>query len=247
MRSKKFILPAVIAALLVSSACLVGSKATPTPTQLPPPPTPRQPTETLAIVGEAYDGFDGAFALPWIWKDENPAKWSLVDNPGFLGIHAGPYSDGGQNILLLPLQPMDFTAVTYLVFEPVSNFQVAGLSLYVEDGIRATIGRAYCDTPGDCVGNGIYFDLFVEGELIASSTPVILAASDSAYLALDRTSDSLMGLYSENGEDWTSIGTHPLSPLFDNAQLALFAGQDLDKSDPDTLALFDYVQVIYFP
>ncbi len=111
-----------------------------------------------------HDDFDAALAAGWEWQNENPDKWSLTESPGFLRIYASPYGSGEENLLLHPISAGDFTVETHLFFEPYSNFNIAGIYLYGGDGNSVTLGRAFCDVPEGCVGNGIYFDAVIGGE-----------------------------------------------------------------------------------
>jgi hypothetical protein len=56
-----------------------------------------------------------------------------------------------------------FEIETYLVFDPRSNYQIAGILVYQDDKNAVQFGRAYCDNPQGCVGNGLYYDSFQNG------------------------------------------------------------------------------------
>lgn len=208
-----------------------------------PEATPVVPTATLPAHDGDYDEFEGAFALPWTWRDENPDKWSLTERPGYLRLYAAPYDGGGANVLLTPVSG-DFVATTHVLFEPGANFQAAGLTLFIEAGIRVNFVRAYCDFIPPCVGNGIYFDYVEEGNAVNGNFATEVALKDEAYLRLERTGDTLTGSYSEDGINWMVIGTHNLSAFFASPRIGLFAGQDPDKSDPDIPADFDYFELV---
>lgn len=57
------------------------------------------------------DEFDGQLAEGWDWENENSARWSLDENPGFLRIYLSPEAAGGENLLLRPVAPGDLTNV----------------------------------------------------------------------------------------------------------------------------------------
>ena len=235
----KYCLPLIVLALILSlTACGTGP-AEPT---LPPlvPTNTQEPPST-------HDDFDGAFTLPWTWKEENASKWNLTENPGYLRIYTAPYADEGQNILLLDVPAGDFTATTHVLYEPSTNFQNAGLALYVEGGIHVSLGRGFCGFIPPCVGNGIYFDYTEEGVAVGESFSAEVPLTNEAWLKLERVGDALTGSYSADGETWQVIGTHNLSPFFANPRIGLYALQDFEKSDPDLPADFDFFDFVLTP
>jgi beta-xylosidase len=254
MKLRKFVVFVLFSSLFVTSACLfIGTEPTPPPlptptnTPLPPPPTETTaPTDTPQPTAW-HDNFEGAFALPWTWIDENPSKWSLTENPGSLRIYTAPYAGGGKNIMLLALPAGNFTATTHLFFEPYSNFQFAGLTLYMDDSLRANFGRAFCSPSENCVGNGLYFDLLEGGALVSENFATAVENLNETWLKLELLGDALTGSYSPDGVTWTIIGTHTLSPNFTGARIGLFAGADLDKSDDDLPAVFDFFDLVVTP
>ena len=135
----------------------------------------------------------------WTWIEENPAKWSLTENPGYLRIYAAPYADGGKNVLVLLTPEGDFTAVTHMYFEPTRNFQFAGLTLHLDDANKVNFGRAYCDPAGSCVGNGMYFDHVEGGGMIGSNFATPVENTNEAWLKLERIDVALTGSYSPDG------------------------------------------------
>jgi hypothetical protein len=247
MKAKYCLFVLVLTTILSLTAC--GGGTTPTIPVVTLPPV--LPTDTLAPTNtleppRTYDGFDGALTLPWSWKDENPAKWSLTENPGFLRIYAGPYPDGGQNILLLPVTG-DFTATTRVSFAPGTNFQFAGLTLFIENGIKVTFGRAFCGFIPPCVGNGIYFDYIEEEAAVNGNFATEVPNTSDTWLRLERSGDSLTGSYSGDGLTWQVIGTHNLSVFFASPRIGLFVGNDMVKDDPEIPADFDFFELTLMP
>jgi len=255
MYPRKSILFILISSLLLITACsFIGTEPTPPPptaTSLPPTNTPMPPTETptpTATPQTAWlDDFQDAFTLDWTWIDENPARWSLSENPGFLRIYAAPYAEGGKNILVLLTPEGDFTAVTHMYFEPVKNFQFAGLTLFLDDENKVNFGRAYCAPSASCVGNGLYLDHVEGAGMIGSNFATTVENTNETWLKLERIDVAITGSYSPDGVTWTVIGTHILSPLLDGARIGLFAAQDLDKSDDDIPAVFDSFDLTLLP
>jgi beta-xylosidase len=243
MNSKHFFSFVLFFFILSLTACGGGEP----PATLPPvlPVDTLAPTNTLEPP-RTYDGFDGAFVLPWTWKDENPAKWNLTENPGFLRIYTSPYPDGGQNILLMPVTG-NFTATTHVLFEPTTNFQFAGLTLFVENGIKVTFGRAFCGFIPPCVGNGLYFDYIEEEAAINGNFATAVPATNEAWLKLERVGDALTGSYSGDGSTWQVIGTHTLSAFFASPRIGLITGNDMVKDDPEIHADFDFFDLVITP
>ena len=253
MSTIKYLVPIILVATIFSSACQPGAQATPTPipTNVPPTNTPLPPTETPTPTAtpQTYwrDDFQDAFSLDWTWIEENPAKWSLTENPGYLRIYAAPYADGGKNILLLLAPTGDFSAVTHMFFDPDSNYQFAGLTLYLEDANIMKFGRAYCTPSDHCVGNGIYFDHIESGGAVGGNFSTWVESSSDTWLKLERIDTSLSGYYSPDGNTWMLIGTHVLSPVLDSARIGLFSAQDFDKGDADIPAVFDFFELTLNP
>jgi beta-xylosidase len=155
------------------------------------------------------DNFSGApLDGRWSWLDEDPTHWSLTGNPGFMQITT---QSPGMNRLVQMTPPFNFVIRTRLLFTPVENFQIAGLTVFNDIDNRLVFGRAYCDIgPPDCVGNGIYFDHVENGSFIGGNYATSIPATGEAYLRLEREGSNYTGYVSENGTEWTEIGTHTI-------------------------------------
>ncbi len=191
------------------------------------------------LPGVWRDEFDNdGTGEPWWWVNENPSAWSLSENPGFLRIYTSPYGTGGEN-LLLRLPDLDYFVIqARLLFEPVSNFQFAGLVVYHDGENFVQLGRAYCDAPDVCVGNGIYFDHIAGGGVNGNfATPT--AIPGEAYLRLVRRGSELSAFYSAEGIYWNDIGVHTLADGFTINGVGLTASQNL-SGEPAVVADFDY-------
>ena len=192
------------------------------------------------------DEFDGALDEGWYWVNENPAKWNLTENPGFLRIYTSPYGTGGENLLLRPVAQGDFMIKTRLLFEPDTNFQFAGLVIWQDENNFLQLGRAFCDIPDVCVGNGIYFDHVSDGTIVDGNfatqfdNPFNLAES---YLRLERRGDMVKAFYSHEGITWTEIGTHWIPSDFQVNGVGLTASQDFYTPDWDIPADFDFFEL----
>lgn len=215
---------------------------TPVPTDTPVPvPSTATPTAESPILFR--DDFDGVLAAGWGWVREDPTHWNLSDVPGSLRIILQPGGIGGfarapaNNLLFRKAPEGNFEIATLVRFTPTSNFQFAGLLIYQDDSNALAFGRAYCNSPDVCVGNGIYFDSAQFGEY-GENYATATANQAQAYLRLRREGSTYTGYYSEDGTNWTTIGQHTnnLTPL----QVGLIAAQAYEA---ETTADFDYFSI----
>jgi beta-xylosidase len=189
------------------------------------------------------DGFNGTLAEGWRWVNENPGKWNLTEQPGFLRIYASHYAAGGENLLLRSVAQGDFTIKTHVFFEPHTNFQGAGLVIYQDDSNLLSLGRAFCDTPYVCVGNGIYFDYFGGGTWVGGNFGTSVGSPSEAYLRLERRGQMVKASYSYEGVTWFEIGTHWIPSDFQVTGVGLMAAGDYNTSDSDIPADFDFFEL----
>lgn len=189
------------------------------------------------------DEFDGTLAEGWYWENGDSGEWSLGDEPGFLRLDVSNTSGIDGNLLLRQVQQGDFAIETHVIFEPNTNFQFAGLVIYQDEYNHLSLGRAFCDVEGACVGNGIYSDYVAGGNWVSGNFGTVVNSSNEAYLRLERRGDMVRALYSYEGITWFEIGTHWISPDFQVNGVGLMAGGDYDTSDPNISAYFDYFEL----
>lgn len=193
-------------------------------------------------------GTTDAFTSPlldpaWTWINEDPTNWSLTDNPGYMRMITYPGGMVAQNLLVQPAPVGDYAVTTRVVFEPASNYQMAGIIVYAAPGNILSFGRAYCDTaPPDCVGNGIYFDNVdvTNHPNFATAVPDL----DVAVLRLVREGLTYSGYYSVDGIAWELIGRHTVDASRGLAHIGVSCGQD--NADLKIPADFDYVDVVHY-
>lgn len=189
------------------------------------------------------DDFDSSSLHPlWSWVNEDPTKWSLTENPGFLRILTHWGGIGERNLLLQSAPTGDFEIGTRLIFTPTNNFQIAGVVLYQDNENYLVLGRAYCDAPPPtCVGNGIYFDRVEGGSFVGSNFVTSTTAQGEAYLRVVREGGTYSGYYSEDSVSWTLIGSHTASGGVVLSGVGLTAAQDLEALEVP--ADFDFFEV----
>ena len=190
------------------------------------------------------DDFNSALGTGWQWRNEDANNWSLSAVPGALQINV----DGGQvsddsirNLLLRQAPTGNFQIETKVTFSPKADFQLAGLIVYESPPNIIQAGRAFCDLPDVCVGEGLYVDYYNNGNFV---TPNFAAAytNSEVYLRLVRQGDTYTFQSSSNGSEWILRGgtVSTMNPL----QIGLVAGQNTVDLIP---ALFDYFEVRSLP
>jgi hypothetical protein len=201
-----------------------------------------QPTPTAPPIESLRDDFDGpSLASEWWWRHENTDNWSLTARPGFLRIWSQAGAVWQENLLLRGAPNGDFAVATRVLFEPVSNFQFAGLVLYEDDENYLLLGRGYCDLgPPTCAGNAIYFGHYQGGQPVGSNYAKPTASLDEAYLRVIRVGTTYFGYYSADGQDWFTIGTHTLAT---GNLSAVGVGVGQDESSAHLTADFDFVEM----
>jgi hypothetical protein len=230
-----------------------------TPTSLPTPagtPTAPPPTSVPSVnptdnpADDFVDQFDGTILTGWSWVNEDPARWNLTRQYGWLTIYA-PKRPPLTNVLLYEPEAERFTTTTRLRFRPTSEYQFAGLVLTGEDpnADRLEFGWAYCEGQG-CLGEGLYFDRIVAGEVPAggSRATALEGSPTELYLALD-ASDGIdypgeyrvvNATYSYDGVEWFSGGFFPFDDAYTRVGLIVL------DADDEIGALFEYVYVARF-
>lgn len=199
------------------------------------------------------DPFSGSSLQPrWSWLREDATHWSLTERPGFLRITTENgtllgSSNNGQNVLLAGAPALlQFDIATHVYFTPTENFQIAGLLFYQDDDNFLWLSRAYCASPppGCVSGNGIYFDHEEGGTGVGGNFAMTTTLQSEAYLRMVRDGDAVAGYYSENGNDWTLVGTHTMGSGMVPVQVGLSANNSVFGA-ADIPADFDYFALNY--
>lgn len=219
---------------------------TPTPVYSPTPSWTAPPLPDSGFQDDFEGGLDGA----WKWYYPDPEYVSLTLSPGFLRIYPqrGGLPDGNPRNLILAFAPEgDFEISTLLKFEPVSNYQFAGLMIYTDLGNALQFGISYadCADPLMCKGRALYFSSFQDGAPGPQSITTLDGTTEPIYLRLLRQGKNYRAQYSQDGVEWNEAGvlTNPLTPVW----VGLFSGQAESGYDPAIYALFDYFDLSLLP
>ena len=194
------------------------------------------------------DRFDKGFNDPWAWVREDASHWSLDDRPGYMQITTQEgsllgSSNDAHNLLLRPTPPTDWQIGTRVLFTPTQNYQIAGLLIYADDDDFMLLGRAFCDTPDECVGNGIYFDHEEAGSFAGSNYATMIPLPYLTNLQVARVESDYWGFYGEDGIYWRLIGHHVAGPGFISTRVGLGAyNQSAEAAEID--AAFDSFRLV---
>jgi len=230
--------------MCVSLAAACGASTTPTPG---PTPTASPESVTPAPTGSPIvtpsslfrDDLDRALAAGWEWLNEDPSAWNLTEEPGFLRIYVTPRSirdEDPKNFLVRQAPTGDFVLETFMRFEPVQNFEFAGLLIYEQQRSAVQFGRGFAlDCGPTCIGNALYLEGVAAGVSTGPNIATSVAETGTAYLRLARLSNEYTAFYSVDGASWTMVGRleATISPQF----VGLIAGQGPPAANA---ADFDY-------
>ena len=188
------------------------------------------------------DDFNSTLRAGWTWKNENGKNWSLQTVPGSLQIKVdGGYVNLGNmpNLLLRPAPDEDFMIETSLLFDPKDNNQFAGLILYESNENFIQAGNSYCDPVNGCEGQGLYFDIYLDGNL---TLPRVINKVELVSLSLRVTRQgNLFSFFtSPDGKVWYLVTRQEVA--MKALQVGLVAGQNVDGNTPPA-ALFDYFEI----
>jgi beta-xylosidase len=188
------------------------------------------------------DDFNGpSLDSRWSWVREDASRWSLTAQPGFLRLTTNQATSAADNILLQTAPAGDYEISTRVFFTPTQDYQFAGLMIYQDDSNYLQLGRAFCNAPSICVGNGIYFDRVEGGSFIGSNFATTTTVSNEAYLQVVRHGNVYTGSVSSNGIAWTVVGVHTVT--ISPTRIGLVATNKAE-SDMEISADFDFFTLI---
>ena len=174
--------------------------------------------EILDVPGRMFvDEFNGSLQPGWGWLFED-GEWSLGDTPGTLEILA---QDWPFNVPVRAAPDGPYRVSTLLHFRPTSNFQIAGLVVMGEQfDDRLVFGRAFCEP---CGGHGAYIDSIENGQFVDNRVSLFDSAVADVYLSLVIDGRRYTGYYSEDGVNWTAVGS--FTRRLPGGQVGLIAAQ----------------------
>lgn len=176
----------------------------------------------------------------WEWIFEVPSHWSLTAHPGYLRIITRKNFELNDNMLVQAVPEGDFSVQTRVLFYPTETFQFAGLLVFDDHPNYLRLGRGYCHpSPPDCVGNGIYFELVENYQLVGSLYATTVDDLEQAHLKILREGDQYTGYVSNDGQNWSEVGAHTVSPSFTPERIGLFASNG-HQENTEINADFDY-------
>jgi len=234
MRSLTFV-------VIILSLLLAACGSTPSPVAEPSPqilPTNTTiPTSTIVPSPTPdplifKDDFNDMLDSSWEWGKENKKLWNLTNHPGWLEITVGSGSVFSKNLLQRPIPEVDFELETRIIFEPVKNYQIAGLIIFYNANNYILFGRAYA---AHLVGDGFYMDYVKSGKFTGGNFATAAPGTDTIYLRLSRRGNLYDSYYSEDGIHWEKVGQHT------SDMQAKYVGLAAGQSTKDTVpAQFDY-------
>jgi len=177
---------------------------------------PPSPTEIPQVASSAFrDDFNGSFDSGWSWYQGDTPGSSLTHTPGWLRLNLSKGSFQGdtppQNLLVREAPPGNFEMSTWLRFNPHNNFELAGLVVVFDDQSVLQFGRGGCffetQAPG-CIGDGLYFDNIQAGAPVGGNFAAQSFLGLDYVLRLRRQGKSYSASYSNDGSNWTPLGSH---------------------------------------
>lgn len=211
--------------------------AIPTNTALPIE-TPK-PANTPLPAGILFrDDFNGELQPGWEWENENPAKWTFI-NDGWLqiiGEHDALLGENRQsNLLWHPLPSGDFIITVHLKTKPFENFQQAAIFIYEDAENYITINRVYC-SPCATGGNGFYMDYKIAGE---TGNYNVATEAEDVYLRLESQDNTISGYYATELDNWQRLGR--FGNFFQFKKVGI--GVSNVRAANDVVGQFDYFEV----
>lgn len=271
----------VVCAVFLLSACSLFSRSEPegTPTagllartekdtDTPQPGITVYPTATISTT-EIIDGntkptidppregvifrddFKGMLLPGWTWVDEDPQKWSLIENEQgeFLRIisdNPSIFKNGFQiNSLVRDIPEGDFAITAHIISQPDENFQQANIYLFEDDANFVLMNFGFCGACFPSLGTGFFMETKVSSNPLGDTYMLPREAKDTdIYLRIVREGGAVTGYYAVEPDEWNRIAQIPDS--FDFKVIGLGATNSLSlnlRPSQNLVALFDYFEV----
>lgn len=222
-----------------------GTSALPAETSTPALPS-ETPTATPPTPPIFRDDFNRVLTPGWVWVNENPVEWSLLNFPGYLQmtLSKGIVRESNvTNMLLYPIPEGDIQVTTTLTFRPTENFQFAGLIFYESDDNHFQVGRAYCRGFGEpCINAGIYIQAYKGRHIDIPNEATPYTAISPMVLRVIRHGNEYELDLSGDGEVWIRYAKYTLD--FQPTYVGLIAAGN--QGEP-AMALFDFFEIAAAP
>ena len=182
-----------------------------------PEPPSSQPEATSSTSNLFREDFDQQFEEGWEWRNELEGGWNLIERPGFLRVEV-PLN--AKQFLVRNAPEGNFEITTRVLFRSNQNFQQAGLIILHDDDHMLMFHRGYAFFPDAdcCIGNALYYDNHDKdlgvpeaGYAIDPLSPTKTDELGEAYLRLTRVEKTYTAYYSDDGENWTTVGRHEVA------------------------------------
>jgi hypothetical protein len=226
--------------------------AEPTDTAPPPPPEPTStkppPTPTDLPKGVLFrDDFEGSLQPGWTWINEDPSRWSFVEN-GWLEIVGGDTSFfmegdfGLENFLTRDVPEGEFVITAHIQADPDENFEQATIYIFENQDNYIALNLGFCSVCSTG-GPGFYMETYIDHNPFGNVYHIKRdAAATDVTLKLVNQAGSLTGYYALPGEDWQKAGA--FGNFFDFTSVGLGAtNSNPDGVETGIVARFDYFEI----
>jgi hypothetical protein len=226
----------------------------PADTEVPPTkkptrtPTPVPPTQTPLPEGVLFrDDFEGSLQPGWEWRNEDPTRWSFVEN-GWLEIVGDDISlfmeeeRGMINFLTRDLPEGEFAIVTHVQADPDESFEQAAIYIFEDEDNYIALNLGYCGVCG-VGGPGYFMETFIDNNPFGNhyEVPRDPSATD-VLLKLVNQAGSITGYYMETDGEWQRLGA--FGHFFEFNSVGLGAtNSNAEGVEEDIVARFEYFEI----
>ncbi len=263
---KKTLMLALISVALMS-ACTQAESPDPTEPPLPAeeeviepedtevPPAPPEPTATEALPtptrlpkGVLFrDDFEGVLQPGWTWINEDPSRWSFVENGWMeiVGEDMSFFMDGSfgmSNFLTRDIPEGEFAITAHIQADPDESFEQATIYIFENQDNYIALNIGYC---GICSTNGpgFFMETFIDHNPFGNAYQIKRDAEvTDVMLKLVNEGGSLTGYYALPGEDWQKAGAFGHFFNFNSVGLGA-TNSNADGVEDDIVARFDYFEI----
>lgn len=219
------------------------------PTEAPTEvPTEVPPTATPLPEGVIFrDDFNGSLQPGWTWRNEDPSRWSFVEN-GWLEIVGDDISlfmedeRGMINFLTRDLPAGEFEIIAHIQAAPDESFEQATIYIFEDEDNYIALNIGFC---GICLpgGHGFFMETYIDNNPFSDA--YVLPRDESTTevkLRLVNNGESIIGYYAEPGGEWQRAGA--FGHFFEFNSVGLGAtNSNTEGVEGDIVARFDYFEI----